>query len=108
MHARTGDEQFDAIYVFPSVFSTTAENRMAYDRGSEMSHLAQGTSAGGAFGQHRSWSFLLMLLLFCGGCSEVRDSHELLHSLLWMRTSAEYHVLSVMTYQRARTRWIAR
>ncbi|MBK9999242.1 MAG: hypothetical protein IPO99_19420 [Nitrospira sp.] len=43
-----------------------------------------------------------MLLLFCGGCSEVRDSHELLHSLLWMRTSAEYHVLSVMTYQRAR------
>jgi hypothetical protein len=34
MHARTGDEQFDAIYVFPSVFSTTAENRMAYDRGS--------------------------------------------------------------------------
>ena len=67
-----------------------------------MSHLARGTSAGGAFGQHRSWSFLLMLLLFCGGCSEVRDSHELLHSLLWMRTSAEYHVLSVMTYQRAR------
>ena len=66
-----------------------------------MSHLARGTSAGGAFGQHRSWSFLLMLLLFCGGCSEVRDSHELLHSLLWMRTSAEYHVLSVMTYQRA-------
>jgi 5'-nucleotidase (lipoprotein e(P4) family) len=67
-----------------------------------MSHLARGTSAGGAFEQHRSWSFLLMLLLFCGGCSEVRDSHELLHSLLWMRTSAEYHVLSVMTYQRAR------
>ncbi|MBK9999254.1 MAG: hypothetical protein IPO99_19495 [Nitrospira sp.] len=72
-----------------------------------MSHLARGTSAGGAFEQHRSWSFLLVLLLFCGGCSEVRDSHELLHSLLWMRTSAEYHVLSVMTYQRARTRWIA-
>ncbi|MBL8069480.1 MAG: hypothetical protein JNM35_00150 [Nitrospira sp.] len=31
----------------------------------------------------------------------MRDSHELLHSLLWMHTSAEYHVLSVMTYRQA-------
>lgn len=67
-----------------------------------MSHTTRDSPPRGAFGTHRFWSFLLVFLLFCGGCSEIRDSHELLHSLLWMHTSAEYHALSVMTYQRAR------
>ncbi len=65
-----------------------------------MSHLTRDASAG-AFSQRRTWSFLLVLLLFCEGCSEVRDSHELLHSLLWVQTSAEYHVLSSTTYRQA-------
>ena len=100
MHARTGDEQFDTIYVFAIVSITTTENRVSMAEDPQMSHLTRGTSAG-AFRPHRSWPFLLVLLLFCGGCSKVRDSHELLHSLLWMHTSAEYHVLSVMTYRQA-------
>lgn len=44
---------------------------------------------------------VILLLVICAGCSWSRDSHELLHSLLWMQTSAEYHILTVMTYQRA-------
>ncbi|MBI4001218.1 MAG: hypothetical protein HY348_05485 [Nitrospira defluvii] len=44
---------------------------------------------------------VLFVLVVCAGCSEFRDSHELLHSVLWMQTSAEYHTITTVTYQRA-------
>ena len=67
----------------------------------EMSHVEVKAGAGEHFAQSRAWSLWLAFFFCCAGCSEVRDSHELLHSLLWMHTSAEYNALTVMTYQRA-------
>ena len=101
MHARTCAERLDTIYVFAIDSLRTAETARSMVKDPEISHISRGARAGASFGQHRSWSFFLVLFLFCAGCSKVRDSHELLHSLLWMHTSAEYHTLSVMTYQQA-------
>ena len=36
------------------------------------------------------------------GCSGARNTHELLNSVLWMQTSAEYHVFSKTAYKQAR------
>lgn len=36
------------------------------------------------------------------GCSGARNTHELLNSVLWMQTSAEYNVLSKAAYKQAR------
>lgn len=45
--------------------------------------------------------WLVLLLALCTGCAEGKDSHELLHSRLWMQTSAEYHVITSTTYRQA-------
>lgn len=43
----------------------------------------------------------VVFLVACSGCSELRNTHERLHSILWIQTSAEYQALTTMTYQRA-------
>lgn len=44
---------------------------------------------------------LLLIVAFCAGCSNVRDTHERLHGVLWMQQSAEYYALVNATYERA-------
>lgn len=44
---------------------------------------------------------IFLFLAMCTGCSTFRDSHELLHSLLWMQTSAEYRTITATTYRLA-------
>jgi len=44
---------------------------------------------------------LLLIVAFCAGCSGLRDTHERLHSVLWMQQSAEYYALVNTTYHRA-------
>ncbi len=48
---------------------------------------------------HLCW--LVLALMTGTGCASHRDTHELLDSLLWVQTSAEYHVLSSTTYRQA-------
>lgn len=48
-----------------------------------------------------SFSVFLVLVTYAG-CSAPRDTHERLHGVLWMQTSAEYQTLTAETYQRAR------
>lgn len=44
---------------------------------------------------------MFFVIIACAGCSEFRDTHERLHSVLWQQTSAEYQALTTMTYQQA-------
>ena len=44
---------------------------------------------------------LALVLLAFTGCAGNRDTHELLNSLLWMQTSAEYDALASTTYRQA-------
>lgn len=50
----------------------------------------------------RLFLFTIFYLLALVGCSDLRDTHERLHSVLWMQTSAEYRTLTTLIYQRAR------
>ncbi|MBA5870477.1 MAG: hypothetical protein GDA68_10840 [Nitrospira sp. CR2.1] len=45
--------------------------------------------------------WLALILLTGSGCAGNRDTHELLNSLLWVQTSAEYQALSSTTYRQA-------
>lgn len=45
--------------------------------------------------------WLALILLTASGCAGNRDTHELLNSLLWVQTSAEYQALSSTTYRQA-------
>jgi len=49
--------------------------------------------------RHLCW--LTLALITVTGCAINRDTHELLNSLLWIQTSAEYDVLSSSTYRQA-------
>lgn len=54
---------------------------------------------------HRNLIFTTLALLGLGlalpACTHLRDTHEGLQGVLWMQTSAEYHVLAETAYQRA-------
>lgn len=52
-------------------------------------------------GMFRYLCWLALVLVTGSGCARNRDAHELLNSLLWVQTSAEYHVLSSTTYRQA-------
>lgn len=45
--------------------------------------------------------WLALVLVTGSGCAGNRDTHELLNSLLWVQTSAEYQALSSTTYRQA-------
>lgn len=47
-----------------------------------------------------SW-LLLSLFLLSVGCASTRDTHERLHAVLWMQTSAEYGILAQQQYRAA-------
>jgi len=67
-----------------------------------MSHVEVGASGGEPSAQSRAWSiWLAFCFCCCLGCSEVRDTHELLDSLLWVQTSAEYDALVSTSYRQA-------
>jgi 5'-nucleotidase (lipoprotein e(P4) family) len=43
-------------------------------------------------------TWFLLILLMPIGCTNLRDTHERLHSVLWIQTSAEYKVLAQQQY----------
>ena len=45
--------------------------------------------------------WVALVLMLCSGCAMNRDTHELLDSLLWVQTSAEYDSLASTTYRQA-------
>lgn len=47
-----------------------------------------------------SLSAVFLLIAFVG-CSNLRDTHERLHSVLWAQTSAEHNALITLTYKQA-------
>ena len=49
---------------------------------------------------------LALVLIAFTGCAGNRDTHELLNSLLWMQTSAEYDALASTTYRQAARHWV--
>ncbi len=65
-----------------------------------MSQNARSGNAKRTSRQRRCWS-VFALLVFCTGCTSHRDTHELLDSLLWVQTSAEYDALASTTYRQA-------
>jgi acid phosphatase len=46
--------------------------------------------------------FVLALSVSGFGCVSVRDTHEVLNSVLWIQTSAEYDTLSRLTFRQAK------
>lgn len=43
----------------------------------------------------------IALLVGVVGCAELRDTHERMHAVLWVQTSAEYRTVTTTTYSRA-------